>query len=96
MMSAMIARWFGATSEEHRELFAAMLDATPLPFLRWACRAILSWPGVIELPTPVRHIHGDRDRIIPVRRVNADRIVPGAGHLLTLTHPDAVNDFLAN
>jgi len=93
---SMLARWFGATSAEHVRLFAEMLEATPLPFLRWACGAILSWSGAAELPMPVRHIHGDHDRIIPVRSVNADRIVPGAGHLLTLTHPDAVNQFLAS
>lgn len=73
-----------------------MLASTPLPFVRWACRAIIEWPGVAEVPMPVRHIHGDRDRIIPLHRVNADRVVAGAGHLLTLTHPDAVNDFLAS
>jgi pimeloyl-ACP methyl ester carboxylesterase len=34
------------------------------------------------------------DRIIPARRVEADRVIPGAGHLLTLSHPEAVNAFL--
>ena len=44
---------------------------------------------------PIHHIHGGDDRLIPVRRVNPDRVVEGAGHLLNLTHPDAVNDFLS-
>jgi pimeloyl-ACP methyl ester carboxylesterase len=43
---------------------------------------------------PVHHVHGSRDRLIPLRRVRADRVVEGAGHLLTLTHPDAVSRFL--
>src|SRR5204862_359360 len=90
----MAARWFGATSPAHVQLFADMLAATPRPFIRWASRAIFSWPGVAELPMPVLHIHGDRDRLIPLRRVKPDRVIRGAGHLLNLTHPDAVNDFI--
>jgi pimeloyl-ACP methyl ester carboxylesterase len=44
---------------------------------------------------PVHHLHGDRDRLIPVHRVKPDHVVAGAGHLLNITHPDAVNDFIA-
>jgi pimeloyl-ACP methyl ester carboxylesterase len=94
-MRPLLARWFGATSTKHVNLFAAMLATTPPAFLRWATRAIFSWPGVEELPVPVRHIHGDRDRVIPVHRVRPDHVIPGAGHLLNLTHAAAVNAFIA-
>jgi len=71
-----------------------MLAATPPSFIRWAANAIFSWPGVVDLPIPVRHIHGDRDHLIPLRRVAPDCVIPGAGHLLNLTHAAAVNDFI--
>ena len=89
------ARWFGATKPAHVELFARMLAATPPAFLRWASRAVFSWPGVRELAMPVLHVHGDRDRVIPVHRVVADRVIAGAGHLLNITHADDVNEFLS-
>lgn len=44
---------------------------------------------------PIYHVHGDRDRLIPVHRVAPDRVIAGAGHLLNLTHADAVNEFIA-
>lgn len=78
----LLARWFGATSPAHVQLFSDMLSATPPAFIRWATNAIFSWPGVASLPMPIHHIHGDRDRLIPLRRVTPDRIVVGAGHLL--------------
>ena len=90
-----IARWFGAKSPAHIELFAEMLRATPPDFIRWASDAVFSWPGVAELPMPIHHIHGGRDRLIPVHRVKPDRVIAGAGHLLNLTHGEAVNDFIA-
>lgn len=95
MLLPPVARWFGATTRTHADLFAQMLAATPPAFIRWASIAVFSWPGVRELPMPIHHVHGDRDRLIPVRRVRPDRIVAGAGHLLNITHPDAVNDFIA-
>lgn len=93
-LQPLVARWFGATSPAHVKLFADMLAATPPAFIRWAANVIFEWPGVRELPMPVHHIHGDRDRLIPLRRVRPDRIVPGAGHLLNLTHAAEVNDFI--
>jgi len=90
----MAARWFGAKTPAHVQLFVDMLAATPPSFIRWAANAIFSWPGVAELPFPIRHVHGDRDHIIPLRRVAPDRVIGGAGHLLNLTHADAVNDFI--
>jgi pimeloyl-ACP methyl ester carboxylesterase len=95
MLQPLIARWFGATSPAHVDLFAQMLAATPPAFTRWAARAVFSWPGVAELSMPIHHVHGDRDHLIPVHRVKPDRVIAGAGHLLNLTHADAVNDFIA-
>jgi pimeloyl-ACP methyl ester carboxylesterase len=96
LLQPVVARWFGAQSRAHVELFAEMLAATPPSFIRWASSAVLSWNGVAELPMPIYHIHGERDRLIPARRVNADRVILGAGHLLNLTHADDVNDFIAS
>jgi pimeloyl-ACP methyl ester carboxylesterase len=42
----------------------------------------------------VRHLHGGKDLLIPATRVTADLVVPGAGHVPSLTHPEAVSLFL--
>ncbi|HUR80449.1 MAG TPA: alpha/beta fold hydrolase [Thermoanaerobaculia bacterium] len=91
---ALIARYFGATSSDHVELFSGMLAATPPAFFDWAVRAIFTWRGVAHLPMPVVHVHGDRDRLIPLARVWPDHVIAGAGHLLTLTHAAEVNALL--
>ena len=93
-MRPFVARWFGARTSAEIALFSDMLSATPIEFIRWASRAAFSWSGVPELPMPVHHIHGERDRIIPLRRVNPDRVVRGAGHLINLTHADEVSEFI--
>ena len=44
---------------------------------------------------PIFQIHGDRDRILPPGRMRPDRIIPGGGHVLSLTHAGEVNRFIA-
>jgi len=43
MLQPLIARWFGATTPAHVDLFARMLAATPPVFIRWASNAVFSW-----------------------------------------------------
>jgi pimeloyl-ACP methyl ester carboxylesterase len=77
-----------------RQLLRQLSDADA-KFLRWATRAVLTWQPAPPPPNvPVYHIHGDRDHVLPVSRTRADRIVRGAGHVLSLTHAADVNDFL--
>jgi pimeloyl-ACP methyl ester carboxylesterase len=69
-------------------------DADPA-FLRWACRAVLTWEPPTDVPAfPIHQIHGDRDPILPCRRTRPDVVVRGAGHVLTLSHPEQVNEFI--
>lgn len=84
---------FGRLTGEKRDLFWSMARSTPASFLRWGIGAVLSWrPTVVA--TTVHHIHGSRDRLIPLRLVQPDRVVLGGGHLLTLTHSGEVTAFL--
>lgn len=71
------------------------LSGTNGHFLRWAGLAVLRWaPDPDGWSLPIHQIHGNRDRVLPHHLTRPDVLVSGAGHLLPLTHPRAVNDFL--
>lgn len=70
------------------------LSKTSSPLLPWAARATVRWRAAGDWPCPIFQIHGAADPIFPLRFVHPDRVVPGGGHLLTLSHPFVVNDFL--
>ncbi len=58
-------------------------------------RMILDWAfessqEVPERKTPLLQIHGEKDRLIPIKNVRPDVVIPGGGHLFLLTHFDAV------
>lgn len=66
-------------------------------FFRWAAQAVLTWGKQGPPPAtsvPVYHIHGERDRVLPLRRTTPTEVVPGGGHIIAITHPEQVTAFL--
>jgi pimeloyl-ACP methyl ester carboxylesterase len=88
------ARLFGLRKPEQRVLFAEMLGASSVEFLRWACASIGRWKPQSLTGVPIFTIHGEKDRILPLRGRSVDVSVPGAGHLLPVTDAETVNDLL--
>lgn len=73
-----------------------MLATSSPRLVRWGGHAILRWQYRGEPPCPRLHIHGSDDQVLPLSAVSPDVVIPGAGHLPTLTHPHAVNRILAD
>jgi pimeloyl-ACP methyl ester carboxylesterase len=89
-----IAYKLGVSRPEHRRLVQDWVANADPRFLRWAGWTAGTWRGAGELTPPVFQIHGSQDRILPVERSGAGTIVPGAGHLLPVTHPHAFTGWL--
>jgi pimeloyl-ACP methyl ester carboxylesterase len=94
-LSRLYVSKFGRLTPEQEALFEEMLLGVQPAFVRWGISAVIDWPGAGELPMPVYHIHGSDDELIPASSVQADQVIAGGGHLLNVTHADAVNAFLA-
>lgn len=85
----------GPLTPDQKSLILAMARDHSMAFIRWAGRAILSWPGVSDPPCRVVRIHGALDRMI-LPPANTDLLLSDAGHLPSMTHPCRVNDVLAS
>jgi len=77
-----------------RRLGAAMFRDADSRFMHWAFSAIFDWRPVPLEGIAVRQIHGLCDGLLPARRSDADVFVPGAGHLMNVTHAEVVNAFI--
>lgn len=67
-------------------------NSDPL-FIKSMCRAVFEWEGNERPDCAVAHIHGEKDKIIFPPASGAD-IIPGAGHLIAMTHASTVVRFL--
>jgi len=93
-LSAMLSDLaIGATASQRKMCIEMFCDAD-VDFVRWALAAIVRWRPAPLDGVRVLAIHGAKDRLIPLRRVRADEIIPDGGHLINLTRPEQVNRFL--
>jgi len=93
-LTPLFMKKFGALNASQEALLGDMLADITVAFVRWGIEAVTNWPGGVELPMPVYHIHGSDDELIPAVSVQPDRLIPGGGHLLNVTHAADVNEFI--
>jgi hypothetical protein len=90
----LVAWFFGARAPHHREVLYRLLAQAPIPFVQWGLSAIVRWsPVPPSRPVKrIRHIHGNSDRLLPIRGVHPTDVVQGGGHFINVTHADQVNE----
>jgi alpha-beta hydrolase superfamily lysophospholipase len=91
-------------------LLVSMAKDNDPDFLKWSAWACAKWHGtprgiIASVHTlqpkrdetydiPIHHLHGEHDTIIPDVKREATTTLQGAKHLITLTHPKPVADWL--
>jgi pimeloyl-ACP methyl ester carboxylesterase len=93
MSAAVAKRLFTRESRDDKALIRDMIRDCDPEFIRWAMRAVLRWNNRI-VPKPLLHLHGSRDEVFPIWLTRPTHSIPGAGHLLVMTHAREVNDLL--
>jgi pimeloyl-ACP methyl ester carboxylesterase len=89
-----ISNWlFGAKSPAEKKLLAAIITSTDPGFIKWSLGAILRWRNK-KRPEGLIHIHGSRDRILPVACTHADIIIPNGSHFMVWTRAQDVSKAL--
>ncbi|WP_343558622.1 alpha/beta hydrolase [Sphingobacterium sp.] len=85
--------FFGVSSKEDKKLLKQILRDTDTKFLSWAINQIVNWKNK-TFPNNLTHIHGSKDRIIPIRNVIPTFVIQGAGHFMTITHAKEIETLL--
>ena len=79
---------------DRREFLRDYTKSDPV-FLRWALDAMLNWkPSTPGPDLAIHQIHGDNDPILFHTLTKPDTLVPGAGHLIPLSHPQVCIEYL--
>jgi pimeloyl-ACP methyl ester carboxylesterase len=83
----------GTLSAGQQESLLAMFRRADPAFVRVMAKAIFEWKGADAPSGPVSRIHGALDGVIfpPARGAE---IIPDGGHLIAMTHPERVAEFI--
>ncbi|HRH68611.1 MAG TPA: alpha/beta hydrolase [Flavobacteriales bacterium] len=90
-----IARWqMGVESPEDVALFDRLMNVHSLDQLKAQINACLSWNGPAEPVKHLVHIHGDRDRLMPIAHVKDAHVVNGGSHFMVFNKAKEVGELL--
>lgn len=89
-----ITNWlFGINSNSEKKLLKNILKDTDLKFLKWAINEIVNWKNEIS-PKKSFHIHGNKDRIIPIKNVITDFVIENGGHFMTVNKAKEIESII--
>jgi pimeloyl-ACP methyl ester carboxylesterase len=92
--ASLLKRSISSESGPDKDLLRSIIRASDPDFIRWAMAAVLKWKGRGLLSDYI-HIHGTRDRVLPMRYTRPTHVIRGAGHLLVLERSDTLNQILS-
>ena len=80
---------------KNKETFKSMLSSKHPLYLKRTVGMVINWERKIS-QTSIIHIHGTHDRTIPLRNIEADEIIQGGSHMMTLTQSSPINKILSD
>lgn len=84
--------FFGAKHEAEKRVLSQILADTDPIFTRWAIGEIIRWKKNDYNTNPLKHVHGEADRIFPIRRTHPDICIPDGAHLMTVSQPEILSE----
>jgi pimeloyl-ACP methyl ester carboxylesterase len=90
-----LVRMVGRPNREQRDFLLDLAYHSDPAMTRWGGVAMLHWKAP-PVECPVHDIHGERDHMIPLRKVHPppEVVIPGGGHVINVTHAAEVNSFI--
>jgi len=74
----------GINSKKKLELYQNYLSVKNTDYLKWAIKQMVSWNQSEEIENII-HIHGDKDNVFPIKKIEKCIIVPEGTHIMLIT-----------
>ncbi len=86
--------WLDPVPPQQVEHFQEIVRDADIQHTRACGRMIMGWRQAPPITCPLFHLHGSRDLLLPVHKVQPTHVVEGAGHIMNLTHPHELRAFI--
>ena len=91
----LLKKQFGLTTKEQQERFLQMLKTAPQHYYKGAVHCIINWQNN-HFPESVVHIHGTKDDILPIKKINAHYAIAEGSHFMIINKADEINKIINN
>jgi pimeloyl-ACP methyl ester carboxylesterase len=93
-LAPLLVRIVGRPNRMQRKLLLELVEDAHLTVTRWGARAAMNYVYTGGLSCPIYQIHGEIDRLVPVKNVRPNVIVKDAGHVVNVTHAAVLNEMI--
>jgi len=85
--------FLGATSPDAIEIANDFRDNVDPLYLKWSVRQIFNWRNDWK-PPQIFHLHGDNDKLFPLKNVKPTHVISKGGHFMVMSHCDEINEIV--
>jgi hypothetical protein len=83
----------GVSNKEEKELVRAYRKNADLVFVDWAISQIVNWKNGWQ-PENIIHIHGEKDKIFPIKKLNPSFVVKDGTHMMIYNRAKEISEFI--
>jgi pimeloyl-ACP methyl ester carboxylesterase len=85
--------FLGVTQPDEKAMVRSYRKNAPQLYTNWAINEVLHWRNTWHPPV-VFHIHGDKDKMFPIKKVTPTHIVKGGGHFMIMNKAAEISRFI--
>lgn len=86
-------RRLGVSNEEERLMANAYRKSADSVYVEWAIHQVLNWSNDWE-PAHIARIHGDKDKIFPIRKITNAHIIEGGTHMMIYNRAAEISKYI--
>ena len=83
----------GVSNEEEKRMARAYRKSADSEYVEWAIHQILNWRNDWQ-PGNLVHVHGDKDRIFPLKKISTARIVKDGTHFMIYNRAEEISKII--
>lgn len=83
----------GVSNEAERDMVREYRRKADPVYLEWAVDQVLNWRNE-WMPEGIVHIHGDKDKIFPLKKVTANHIIKDGTHMMIFNRAEDISDII--
>jgi pimeloyl-ACP methyl ester carboxylesterase len=83
----------GVSTEEEKNMANAYRKSADPVYLNWAINEVMNWKNNWQ-PENTIHIHGDKDRVFPVKNIKPSHIIKDGTHMMIYNRAKEIGDII--
>jgi hypothetical protein len=83
----------GVSTKEEKEMVRAYRQKVDPVYFNWAIHQVVNWKNDWQ-PDDLIHIHGDKDKIFPIKKIRSTHIVKEGTHMMIYNRAKEIGNFI--